>query len=905
MAHILRRERVLSTAALFSALVALAPLTAPAVAGGKVYLVLGSDTAIWDGLDWGRYHCHYDVSLYADATRNASKVMAETFRQQFKDSFGNPLKLTWWMMAGNVYRYADNTNIPVPNVMTLHLMKEYHGDAIRRWGDELTFHYHPNAWSDENGDGVYYWNQVHDNNFNKVRDDFDFTLAQFLLEEETFPVSFRSGCHYMDNVWQQYLDSLLLYNMDNDWPAKRLTSPEPVLNIYDWSKASSEFVPFHPSAENYQLPGNLRGWNLRSKHIGSVTQAMMDSIFAKAGRGVDQVACLWGHLPEEDFLTNLQKMDSIAHRSAGKYTNVTFRYCTAVEAMQLWRGTADTTAPVVEMAELRIGDRVSFTIRTNEPIFQPRPFVAVKDRYERFTVVPCRLIGENEWTTEMDFPAGLIAKAGCALTDTAGNLGMRIIPYLPDDAFIDNGDPQYREESGTWTTTRSSAWGNDARLATLSENDTARVSWRPTISQSGLYNVFVQIPGVTKPPRSVGFWILSGSRTIDSVRFDDPLPAASWVYLATVQLDHQASNMIEMSCAGKGQAGTVLAADVLKISPLIRDRELSVSNEFINFGEIAEGDSASQVLTLTNRGTSDLAVSGFSSQSGMVSIPVSLPLRIARMNRVELSVHFFSPSYGVVEDTLWILSDDPVRPRIPIPFSAAVRKYFVTLDNEDSSSYREVGSWHYSNAHAYGPTSRYAWLSDGLSSMVRFFTRPRLSGQYEIHEIVPTTLNASPLARYALIIDGVPANSASLNQNTGSGAWVFVMEHIIPAGALTEVRITDLSRSTVQGTVLRANAIRFNLVEGATAVDERLPRSLPTEFALPSPSHIRLEVFDLLGRRVATLENGDFPAGYHRSVWNADGAFLATGLYICRLEADPAGPQRSRFVQSRKLMLLR
>jgi len=189
--------------------------------------------------------------------------------------------------------------------------------------------------------------------------------------------------------------------------------------------------------------------------------------------------------------------------------------------------------------------------------------------------------------------------------------------------------------------------------------------------------------------------------------------------------------------------------------------------------------------------------------------------------------------------------------------------------------------------------------------MVRFFTRPRLSGQYEIHEIVPTTLNASPLARYALIIDGVPANSASLNQNTGSGAWVFVMEHIIPAGALTEVRITDLSRSTVQGTVLRADAIRFNLVEGATAVDERLPRSLPTEFALPSPSHIRLEVFDLLGRRVATLENGDFPAGYHRSVWNADGAFLATGLYICRLEADPAGPQRSRFVQSRKLMLLR
>jgi len=272
---------------------------------------------------------------------------------------------------------------------------------------------------------------------------------------------------------------------------------------------------------------------------------------------------------------------------------------------------------------------------------------------------------------------------------------------------------------------------------------------------------------------------------------------------------------------------------------------------------------------------------------------------------------------------LWILSDDPIRPRLGILYTANVRTYFVTLDNEDSSSYREEGSWHYSNAHAYGPTSRYAWLSDGLSAAARYFAQLLESGTYEIHEIVPATVNASTLARYTLSIGGVPVDSAFLNQNTGSGAWVFVMRHFIEAGPLVEVSVTDISRSTVQGTVLRADAIRFNLVEGATAVDERLPGSLPTEFALgknfpnpfnptttiefalPSPSHIRLEVFDLLGRCVATLEDGNFPAGYYRTVWNADGAFLATGLYICRLEADPAGPQRSRFVQSRKLMLLR
>jgi len=42
------------------------------------------------------------------------------------------VKLTWWMMAGNIFRYATNTNIPNPNIMTLYLMKKYQGNQSRR-----------------------------------------------------------------------------------------------------------------------------------------------------------------------------------------------------------------------------------------------------------------------------------------------------------------------------------------------------------------------------------------------------------------------------------------------------------------------------------------------------------------------------------------------------------------------------------------------------------------------------------------------------------------------------------------------------------------------------------------------------------------------------------------------------
>ena len=71
-------------------------------------------------------------------------------------------------------------------------------------------------------------------------------------------------------------------------------------------------------------------------------------------------------------------------------------------------------------------------------------------------------------------------------------------------------------------------------------------------------------------------------------------------------------------------------------------------------------------------------------------------------------------------------------------------------------------------------------------------------------------------------------------------------------------------------------------------------------FDLPSPEHVRLQVFDMQGRRVCTLADQSFDAGQWSVDWNARneaGALARPGVYLYRIEAG-------RFRSQKKMVLL-
>ncbi len=77
--------------------------------------------------------------------------------------------------------------------------------------------------------------------------------------------------------------------------------------------------------------------------------------------------------------------------------------------------------------------------------------------------------------------------------------------------------------------------------------------------------------------------------------------------------------------------------------------------------------------------------------------------------------------------------------------------------------------------------------------------------------------------------------------------------------------------------------------------------STEISFQLSLTSHVSLTVFDLLGREVAVLIDGERTAGSHTVSWNAAGA--ASGMYVCKLEAT--GADGRTFMKTRKMILLR
>ena len=77
-------------------------------------------------------------------------------------------------------------------------------------------------------------------------------------------------------------------------------------------------------------------------------------------------------------------------------------------------------------------------------------------------------------------------------------------------------------------------------------------------------------------------------------------------------------------------------------------------------------------------------------------------------------------------------------------------------------------------------------------------------------------------------------------------------------------------------------------------------------FALPEPSRVRVSVFDILGREIVTIVDGEMAVGFHHVRWagqDAAGQKTASGIYFYRITA--VGESGREFTRVMKMILAR
>ncbi|SMO38346.1 Por secretion system C-terminal sorting domain-containing protein [Gracilimonas mengyeensis] len=126
--------------------------------------------------------------------------------------------------------------------------------------------------------------------------------------------------------------------------------------------------------------------------------------------------------------------------------------------------------------------------------------------------------------------------------------------------------------------------------------------------------------------------------------------------------------------------------------------------------------------------------------------------------------------------------------------------------------------------------------------------------------------------------------------------------YLIPAFSEEKIKMTEpISRYEVYvGNQMELEELQQSMLPTEFTLAQNYPNPFnPTtniRYSVPELTDVRLEIYDLLGRKVQTLVNSKQSAGWYVYDWNA--SHLASGIYFYRLQAG-------KHVQTKKLTLIK
>lgn len=318
--------------------------------------------------DWPQVHQMLDEAMSAD------------FRTRLLDDTGQGWVYSWHCV--DHVGYTDN-----PRHKDLGYGKIFH--AYRQklletasTHDEINWHFHPLSLTRNPLAAA--------TSFANSMDQLLALISRRILDERWFPTTNRPGFHSERPDANAFLEQWIPFDYANqacDFDSGSQQDTQ-LGRFGDWRRAPHNWIGYHPSHDDYQVPGACRRWIFRCLNVGTrLRQLSMKDVraaFADARQHGSAILAFADH-DYRDIRPDVEQVRAMLQQVRPEFPEVRFQFSGAEAAAQAHIAATEpdrVTQP--PQFDLRLeGQRLHVELRAGS-LFGPQPFLAIKHVDQRY-----------------------------------------------------------------------------------------------------------------------------------------------------------------------------------------------------------------------------------------------------------------------------------------------------------------------------------------------------------------------------------------------------------------------------------------------------------------------------------------------------------------------------------------
>lgn len=360
------------------------------------------------------------------------RIMAPDFRRHLPDSKGKGWVYNWFCV--DHVGYGENPRRR--DLGYLNIFDHYQQIIAETDSgmDRLFFHFHPHNFRHEAHRCATHWWSTSDSLFQ--------VLCRRVIERRWFPAAHRPGFHVIrpDSHWflEQYIpfdyaSQAMVHTVDDEAQFGLAGG-----RLGDWRRAPVTWEPYHPSIDDYQVPGTCRRWVARCLNVGTRFRLLIEQdvrqAFQEARSGRPVILSFTNH-DFRDMAPDIEGVRQMLHKVSRDFPDIPFVYSDAVTAMR-----EALRLPVQPPCELhlnmqRLDDATHvLVVESQTPTFGPQPWLALKTvtgeyYHDNFDID----IPFHRWQYVFDndtFPVQALAAVGVAANNAFGATTVAVLEPL-------------------------------------------------------------------------------------------------------------------------------------------------------------------------------------------------------------------------------------------------------------------------------------------------------------------------------------------------------------------------------------------------------------------------------------------------------------------------------------------